>query len=151
VTLARVTRRRWLLGALGSAGLGWAGVYHVRRLRHPDPGDLATFIRARLSHLNLDAAAPDQFAAEYSRRFGSLVMSRHHALTFGGLLGANALRRFSAGRAADAVRLERRLVGDFLLSTTYFREPPGTPVRYLRYADPYEGPCTNPFADLSMP
>ena len=145
----RFTRRRWMLSGL-AAGVALAlGGRHWRRLRQPAAGDLAGFIRDRLSHLNLDPSAPDAFSEEYTRRFGPAVMAVHSRLTFGGLVSGATLRRISDDRARRAVDLERRLVSDFLRSSTYFREPTGSLVRFVAYPDPYEGPCTNPFADLT--
>jgi hypothetical protein len=142
--------RRALIGTLGALVLTALGAGEWRRLRRPAAGDLAALLRSRLSHLNLDPRAADDFAAEYARRFGAQIMAVHRTLTFGGL-STGLLRHARPDRARSVVRLERRLVGDFLRATTYFREPRGAVVRFVAYPDPYEGPCTNPFADLSLP
>jgi len=144
------TRRVWLAGALGSVLALVGGGYEWRRLRHPHAADLATFIRRRVSSLNLHPSAAEDFASEYVRRFGALAMAEHHRATFGGLLNASRLRWIAPARARSVQSFERRTVSYFLRSTTYFREPRTTPVRYLGFPDPYEGPCANPFATLSL-
>ena len=145
----RLTRRTWLTGIVtGLLALG-GGSYQWRRLRRPSADDLAALIRRRLSHLDLDSSAPEDFAREYVRRYGALAMAQHHRATFGGFVSAIGLRVVSPARARRVQTFERRTVSYFLRSTTYFREP-AAPVRYVGFPDPYEGPCANPFATLSL-
>jgi hypothetical protein len=148
ITRHRLTRRAWLGGVISLIALA-SGTYQWRRLRRPSADDLAALIRRRLSYLDLDPSAPDDFAREYVRRFGALAMARHHWATFGGLVSANGLRRLAPARARLAQTFERRTVSYFLRSTSYVRDP-ATPIRYIGFPDPYEGPCANPFAMLSL-
>jgi len=145
-----VSRRRWLAGAIGGVLALAGGGYEWRRLRHPNADDLASFVRRRVSYLNLESSAADDFAREYVRRFGALAMAEHHEATFGGLLNAGGLRWIAPARARSVQSFERRTVSYFLRSTTYVREPRTSPVRYVGFPDPYEGPCANPFATLSL-
>jgi hypothetical protein len=143
-----LTRRAWLTAIGGLLAFG-GGAYHWRRLRRPIADDLAAFLRRRVSYLDLDSSAPEEFAREYVRRFGALAMAQHHRATLGGFVSANALRWVAPSRARLVQAFERRTVSYFLRSTSYFREP-AAPVRYIAFPDPYEGPCANPFATLGL-
>jgi hypothetical protein len=138
-----------IAGALGVALAAASGSYHWRRVRRPAADDLAAFIRRRLSHLDLDPPAADQFAREYTRRFGPGAMGAHQLATLGGLVGVTTLRWVTPATARSVRSFERRTVSYFLRSTTYCREPRTSPVRFVGFPDPYEGPCANPFANLS--
>lgn len=145
-----LTRRRWLAGVMGGVLALLGGGYEWRRLRYPNAGDLASLVRRRVSYLDLDPSAADDFAREYVRRFGALAMAEHHEATLGGLLTAGGLRWIAPTRARSVQSFERRTISYFLRSTTYVREPRTSPVRYVGFPDPYEGPCANPFATLSL-
>jgi hypothetical protein len=145
----RLTRRTWLTGLITGLLAVGGGSYHWRRIRQPNADDLAALIRRRLSYLNLDPAAAEQFAREYVRRFGALAMAHHHQATFGGLVSANGLGWVAPARARRLLTFERRTVSFFLRSTSYFREPAAA-VRYVGFPDPYDGPCTNPFASFDL-
>ena len=67
------------------------------------------------------------------------------------MLEIEALRhRLPVRRELDLLRFERRIVSYFLRSTDYFTSPAGSAVRYVRFPDPYDGACTNPFANLAL-
>jgi hypothetical protein len=146
-----LSRRTWLFGAIATAGSLAGGAWHWQRVRHPTAGDLAALLHRRLGHLNLGPHVVEQFAAEYVARYGALSMSAHHRDTFGGLLELAALRRrLPASHELVILRFERRLVSYFLRSTDYFTSPAGSVVKYVRFPDPYDSACTNPFANLAL-
>jgi hypothetical protein len=149
-TRGRISRRLLLTG--GAAFVGSAGAaYHVRRVRWPSTDDVAALIERRVGHLPLAGDAIDLFASEYNRRFGVLSMSRHHRDTVAGLLSVEVFRRMApAAKQQALLDFERRMVSYFLRSTDYFRTPPGTVVRYVAFPDPYELPCSNPLAVLTI-
>jgi hypothetical protein len=147
---ARISRRLLLTGGVAFVGAAGAA-YHVRRVRWPSAADLASLIERRVGHLPLAGDAIEMFAAEYTRRFGALSMSRHHRDTVAGLLSIDAFRRMApAAKEQALLDFERRMVSYFLRSTDYFRTPAGTVVRYVAFPDPYELPCSNPLAVLTL-
>ncbi|HEY8536491.1 MAG TPA: hypothetical protein VIL25_08570 [Vicinamibacterales bacterium] len=149
--MMRLSRRHVILGLAGAAAAAAGGAFHWRRVMRPGPADIAEFLEERLAHLPLVPGAAMQFAEEYHRRYGSLSMSRHHRDTLGGLFEFDPIRRqLPAHRQAQLLAFERRLVSYFLRSTDYFLTPPGSPVRYVRFPDPYEGACANPLANLAL-
>jgi hypothetical protein len=150
-TRPTISRRTLLASGLAAAAALAGGAHHWRRWRHPNHADLAGLIRWRLGHLRLDPGAAETFAAEYVKRYGARSMSVYHHQTVAGLFRSDAMRRWlPAGRVQDIRTFERRIVSYFLRSSTYFRSPPGTVVRFVGFPDPYEVSCTNPFANLNL-
>ena len=146
----RVSRRLLLTGGVAFVGAAGAA-YHIRRVRWPSASDIASLIERRVGHLSLADDAIEKFAAEYTRRFGALSMSRHHRDTLAGLLSIDVFRRMAPAEKEQALLdFERRMVSYFLRSTDYFRTASGTVVQYVAFPDPYELPCSNPLAVLTL-
>jgi hypothetical protein len=150
---SRLISRRTVIAGAGAAVLGVcsAGAWEWRRVKHPTVQDLSAFLRARLGHIHFEAGTVDAFSAEYVRRFGPAIMGVHREKTLGGLLSIAAVRRrLPEDREQEILTSERRLISYFLRSTDYFRVPRGSAVRYVAFPDPYESPCTNPFAVFTL-
>jgi hypothetical protein len=145
------SRRQLVFGALAAAGAVVAGTFHWRRLRRPSAADIASLIRDRLAHLDLDPGGVDRFARDYAERYGVFSMSVHHRDTLGGALRLGPIRQLLPSRRHQTLlNLERRLISYYLRSTDYFQPNRSGPVRYLAFADPYAGACANPFAVLEL-
>jgi hypothetical protein len=152
--MRRFSRRMWVAGGLvwATAAGAWvvAGAsYQWRRVKHPTASDLADIVSHRLAHLPLEASGVEAFAEEYVHRFGTAPMVVHQERTLGGMLCFDSvLWRLPLEQRQPIVDFERGLIARYLLSTTYFHEPAGAPVRYVAFADPYEVGCANPLARL---
>lgn len=139
--------------ALAAAGGATAvGVRMVRRVKRPTSADLAQVIDGLLAdHVPLAPGATMAFAEAYMATIGTSRAARSARLTLGGYLKRRPVRALlSADRARDLRRFERALVSLFLLSTDHFRVPPGTPARFVAFADPYTSGCANPLANLAL-
>jgi hypothetical protein len=147
----RFSRRGLVFGAFAAVGALVTGAYHWRRLRRPSEADVAALIRDRLAHLDLDPGGVDRFARDYVERYGAFSMSVHHRNTLGGALRFDPIIQLLPARRQQALlHFERRLISYYLRSTDYFQSNRSGAVRYRRFADPYEGACTNPFAVLDL-
>lgn len=143
----RLSRRWFLMAALMTAAAAPA-LPALRRVRSPEGRDLAALLDRLLgSHLVLDPSATAQFASAYVARFGPASMGVYARLVLGGIFQAAPYRDLlPRARQTRIVDFERRMVSYFLRSTDYFRVPHGTQVRFVAFADPYEGGCANPLA-----
>jgi hypothetical protein len=142
-----IQRRRFLLGALGVAGLTGLGI--VTFGRPAAESEVVSAVRRRLGFLTLDEAglhafAKDQVSALLAKR-PSWNRLKYHFLSN----VAPSFKRYS--RSTDTrsrrQRMEDGLASTFLLSSDFFINgaDPAVSVQYIAFYDPMRG-CGNPFA-----
>jgi hypothetical protein len=129
---ARLTRRRFLLGAVGAfAGglIGWVS------FDDETEDQVVSVLRRDLYYLEIEAGAVEAFAADFRAVNGIAPNGGRQDLLEA--LGQN--------------EIDEAIVIMFLLSSDFFRNGAGETrtVRYLAYYDPHKSACGNPFAELT--
>lgn len=139
-----LTRRFFLIGSVGAAGLAAAGLYAARSLLGPEQ-TVASFVRTSIPGLNMPEDALEAFARD-AIAYKRLDSRRLHQMLF---LMANPPAKLVL---PDTVRLgqdrhERAIITQFMKGTDFLEGDRGEePVSYLGFADPYEWGCANNLA-----
>ncbi len=148
-----ITRRSFLaLAAVAAVGALAAGTGVVRffRLGNDCSPFIAAVIRYRLDYLRIPAEDLQRFADDFQARRIHAERRRFWVL----LAGFSFIHRIVdllvqlTPRAAAYNELCKAIEETFLLSSDFFfhAADEGRTVHYIGYYDPYERPCSNPFA-----
>lgn len=146
-----ITRRRvlLLLVSAGAAAAAYVGGWWSARARPRDVTYLVkAILRDRLSYLQLDEEGLDAFAKDFQARIPD---DARHTLSWMGILKPvpfawNVAR---SSRWSYMIRkLETGLELRYLISTDFFQHDAREDriIKYMGFYDPYERPCSNPFA-----
>ncbi len=114
------------------------------------PGDLIVeIIRYRLAYIRCPQDDMEKFSAALLREFNLSFLSSDDLEKMSKLLKnpglSSQLPRHIVG---NLLRIERKVVPDFLVSTDFFNKPHAirTPVSFVAYRTPQTLGCDNPFA-----
>lgn len=142
-----VKRRGFLLSILALlGGVGGAGLWRLGSSREDEA--IALVLRKRLGYLNLDPAGVAAFSRDLIDR-GQFSLGKLRVLD--AIAPAYQYWNLSDGDHGLSLQLrwgEERIVSVFLLSSDFFLNAADETrvVHYLRYYDPLDPSCRNPFA-----
>ena len=148
--MGKVSRRRFLAGALGGIAVLFAAPYAVYHWRYGKASRVVeAILKRRVGYLNVDPKSFEHFAGEYvhykRKHMAQLARLSAIALPF---TYVTLYRWLPMGHPLR--RLEDNVVTKYLLSTDFFVHgaDESRRIEYLSFYEPHKAPCRNPLPYL---